>query len=148
MYIYVCTHVRMFDMTNISLNTYRFSVHLITVNFLGLLLMLLLMHYFVTVLQPKMEKQGIKAMYSIEYSPQDRDRYSNEYSIQERDMYYIGPPNRQVHNWGFTPGQGQVQLMAQDRERYRKILMPNVQWTCIQRCLVHRFSFICAGQKK
>lgn len=60
--------------------------------------MLLLMHYFVTVLQPKMEKQGIKAMYSIEYSPQDRDRYSNEYSIQERDMYYIGPPNRQVHN--------------------------------------------------
>jgi hypothetical protein len=31
---------------------------------------ILLIHYFVAVVQPKREKQGVKSMYSIEYSPQ------------------------------------------------------------------------------
>jgi hypothetical protein len=30
----------------------------------------ILIHYFVAVVQPKREKQSVKAMYSIEYSPQ------------------------------------------------------------------------------
>jgi hypothetical protein len=50
----------------------------------------ILIHYFVAVVQPKREKQSVKAMYSIEYSPQyggdSRSVYSMYSMIQARTI--------------------------------------------------------------
>jgi hypothetical protein len=49
----------------------------------GLVMSVILIHYFVAVVQPKREKQSVKAMYSIEYSPQ--------YGGDSRSVYSMYP---------------------------------------------------------
>ena len=54
---------------------------------IGLVLAIYTTHYFMTVINPKREKQGVKAMYSIEYSPSHRDTSNPNTLERETDLH-------------------------------------------------------------
>lgn len=58
----------------------------IVISGVGLLLAIYTTHYYMTVINPKREKQGVKAMYSIEYSPSHRDTSNPNTLERETDM--------------------------------------------------------------
>ena len=58
----------------------------IVISGVGLLLAIYTTHYYITVINPKREKQGVKAMYSIEYSPSHRDTSNPNTLERETDL--------------------------------------------------------------
>ena len=58
----------------------------IVISGVGLLLATYTTHYYMTVINPKREKQGVKAMYSIEYSPSHRDTSNPNTLERETDL--------------------------------------------------------------
>jgi len=62
----------------------------LVISTLGVVMSVFIIHYFVTVITPKMEKQSVKAMYSIEYSPQNHDSNPN---TLERETELQGQEN-------------------------------------------------------
>jgi len=59
----------------------------IALSFIGFILSIFTIHYYITVIQKQREKQDAKAMYSIEYSPQVNDSSNQNTLEQEMDLY-------------------------------------------------------------
>ena len=49
---------------------------------LGFIMSIIMIRYQNSVKTPQMEKQMVKAMYSIEYSPQRHERYEQHYHFE------------------------------------------------------------------
>ena len=54
---------------------------------IGFFMAVYMTHYYISIINPKREKQGVKAMYSIEYSPSHRDTSNPNTLERETDLH-------------------------------------------------------------